>query len=227
MKVQLISDTHGKHSQMIIDKSCDTIVHAGDSTNYYDLYKNEVEFKDFIKWYAALPIKNKILIAGNHDAWALKKYNKDLCKHYNINYLEDEYVQIDGKLFFGSPWSPRFGNWHFMKSRAKLGEHWGKVLSSGIDLLITHTPPKGVLDLAENFSRDIKMCGCSGLLKAVIKYEPKHHVFGHIHNNQDIINFGSRGMNLRASTKFYNASAVKDGEFSKPPVNRSGIIIEI
>lgn len=128
MKVQLISDTHGKHSQMIIDKTCDTIVHAGDSTNYYDWYKNEIEFRDFINWYGSLPIKNKIVIAGNHDAWALKKYNREICEEKNIIYLEDKYFEIDGKLFFGSPWTPHFGNWHFMKNRNKLSQHWDNIL---------------------------------------------------------------------------------------------------
>ena len=224
MKVQLISDTHGKHSQMVIDETCDTIVHAGDSTNHYYLPINEVEFNHFIDWYSSLPIKNKILIAGNHDTWALKQYNREICKEKGIIYLEDQYFEIDGKLFFGSPWSPRFGNWHFMKNRNKLSLHWDKVLSKNIDLLITHTPPKSILDLSRDVSRNIEMCGCNGLLKAVLKYEPKHHVFGHIHNNTNILNFGIRTI---GKTSFYNASAMKDGYFEYPPENNKGIVIEI
>lgn len=224
MKVQLISDTHGKHHEMSIDTSCDVIVHSGDSTNYYDWYKNEIEFMDFINWFGALPIKHKILIAGNHDAWALKKYNKEICKEKNIVYLEDDYHCIDEKLFFGSPWSPNFGNWHFMKNRASLSNHWEKVLTEDIDLLITHTPPKGILDLAEDINRNNIMCGCSGLKRAVFKYRPKNHVFGHIHNNKDIINFGTR---IIDGINFYNASSVKDGDFHKPPVNNKGIVISI
>ena len=48
MKVQLIGDTHGKHHEMNIDTSCEVIIHAGDSTNYYKLFRNELEFRNFI-----------------------------------------------------------------------------------------------------------------------------------------------------------------------------------
>lgn len=224
MKTQLISDTHGKHLEMQINTDVDLIVHAGDSTNYYDLFKNELEFRDFIKWYGNLPIKHKILIAGNHDAWALKKYNRDTCGELGITYLEDDYVEIEGKLIFGSPWSPSFGRWHFNKSRQKLASHWDKVLIEGIDLLVTHTPPKGILDLSENQNRNLEMCGCRGLMGAVEKYKPKNHVFGHIHNNKDITNFGSR---VLGETNFFNASSVRDGDFHKAPMNNKGILINI
>ena len=224
MKLQLISDTHGKHHEMIIDESVDMIVHAGDSTNQYNIIDNEIEFGSFINWFSNLNIKHKVLIAGNHDAWALRKFNRELCKTLGVTYLEDDYVAIEGKLIFGSPWSPTFNTWHFMKSRAKLGTHWNDVLTEGIDLLITHTPPKGVLDLAENAGHNLEMCGCSGLMKAVKKYKPKHHVFGHIHNNKDIVNFGQRVM---GDTNFYNVSAVRDGDFHKPPINNKGLVIVI
>lgn len=224
MKVQLISDTHSKHNEMIIYESVDMIVHAGDSTNYYNLVKNEIEFKDFIIWYSKLNIKYKVLIAGNHDAALTKRYNKDFCKEMGIIYLEDEYYEIESKLLFGSPWSPNFSNWYFMKNRAKLGSFWDKILIKDIDLLITHAPPKGILDLSYDVSGNLEMCGCRGLMKAVEKYKPKHHMFGHIHNNKDIVNFGERRTEY---TNFYNVSSLKDGDFHKPPVNNKGLIIEI
>lgn len=224
MKIQLISDTHGKHRDMDLDLSCDTIIHAGDSTNYYELYRNEIEFKYFYTWFASLPYKNKIIIAGNHDAWAKKKYNRDILKELNIIYLEDEIIELEGKKICGSPWSPNFGNWHFMKKRESLYKHWDNLLEYDIDLLVTHTPPKGVLDLSFDRFRNLEMCGCSGLRKAVMKYEPKHHVFGHIHNNKDIVNFGSRKIR---KTTFYNVSSVRDGDFHKPPINNKGIVIKI
>lgn len=190
MKVQLISDTHSKHKEVNIDTSVDMIVHAGDSTNYYDPLRNNSEFVDFIHWYGSLPIKHKLLIAGNHDAWGNRFYNRNICLSKGITYLEDSYMEIEGKLIFGSPWSPTFGNWYFMKSREKLGTFWDNILQEGIDLLITHTPPKGILDLTYDFDNSIKMCGCNGLLKAVNKYKPKHHVFGHcVDSKTEILTF--------------------------------------
>jgi len=111
-----------------------------------------------------------------------------------------------------------------MRPRHKLGSFWGEVLIEGIDLLITHTPPKGILDVTFNYERDLELAGCSGLIKAVSKFKPKHHVFGHIHNSKDVVNFGTRTV---GGTNFYNASAVKDGDFHNPPMNARGIIINI
>lgn len=68
-----ISDTHGMHDRLKLDlENVNCIIHSGDSTNYYDLLRNEREFDEFILWYAKLPVKHKILIAGNHDGWSMK-----------------------------------------------------------------------------------------------------------------------------------------------------------
>ena len=67
MKILHISDTHGFHNLLTIPKDIDMVIHSGDSTNYKDLYKNEVELQDFIYWYSRVKVKYKILIAGNHD----------------------------------------------------------------------------------------------------------------------------------------------------------------
>ena len=42
MKILHISDTHGFHNLLTIPKDIDMVIHSGDSTNYKDLYKNEV-----------------------------------------------------------------------------------------------------------------------------------------------------------------------------------------
>lgn len=224
IKIQAISDTHGKHDEMLIDESCDVLIHAGDSTNYRELYKNEMEFRQFLEWFGNINVKHKILIAGNHDASLTKKYNRELLKERGIVYLEDDYVEIEGFTFCGSPWTPTFGNWHFMKDRNKLHRHFDMLLKEGIDVLITHGPPKNVLDLSYNKNRELEMCGCNGLRKAVEKYKPKHHVFGHCHDNKDIVNFGKM---IKGNTTFYNVSAVEDGKFHYPPINNKGQIFEL
>lgn len=66
MTTWFISDTHMQHPFLIVPKDIDCVIHAGDSTNFYELYKNQLEFENFINWFSNLPVKNKILIAGNH-----------------------------------------------------------------------------------------------------------------------------------------------------------------
>lgn|SRR5574343_60306 len=218
MKTWVISDTHSLHRQLNVPE-VDLVIHCGDSTNFKSLIHNEIEFEDFLDWFKNLPIKHKILIAGNHDAWATKKYNKEKVKNLGIYYLEHEYLELEGFLFFGSPYTPVFHDWYFMVDRSKLDRYWD-VLIEGIDVLITHGPPKGILDLS--YGKVLEFCGDGALRKKIFKTSPKIHCFGHIHNVEDIINQGTREIN---ETKFINASCVTDGKFER--LSSHGIIIDI
>lgn len=222
MKIQVISDTHSKHGEIKIEEGLDMIIHCGDSTNYRDLYTNEIEFRGFTEWFLSLDIKYKVLIAGNHDAWATKLYNKDFLKGKGIYYLEHEYVEIEGLKLFGSPYTPTFGDWYFMKDRSKLNKYW-EYLEEGIDILITHGPPQGILDLSRDKDRTLEFCGDKSLLNHVFRVKPKYHVFGHIHNFKDCVNQGKR---VYSEINFINASVVEDGKFDYPPSSH-GIIINI
>jgi Icc-related predicted phosphoesterase len=197
---------------LIIPPEIDLVIYAGDSTNYKNLELNISEFQSFIRWFNSLEIKHKVLIAGNHDAWATKKKNLDYVKSLGITYLEHEYVEIEGKLIFGSPYTPHFNDWYFGEDRAKLHEYWHK-LTTNIDILVTHGPPQGVLDLAYKLSGELEHCGDSALLKAVGRTEPRYHVFGHLHDNHNNLNKG-RFKYSNLETEFMNVSCVTDNLFS-------------
>jgi hypothetical protein len=103
----------------------------------------------------------------------------------NIVYLEDtSYTDpISGLTFYGSPWQPIFAKprfWAFAlpddDNSATAEVTWGKI-PAGVDVLITHGPPRGVLDM----TRDNGPCGCPILRKALDRVRPRLHVFGHIH----------------------------------------------
>ena len=224
MKTWFISDTHMQHYSLVVPKDIDCVIHAGDSTNSYELFKNQLEFENFINWFSNLPIKNKILIAGNHDAWATKKYNKDKVKNLGIHYLEHEYLELNGKLIFGSPYTPIFGNWYFMVNRSKLFNYW-EVLKENIDVLITHSPPKGILDLSHNKNHELEYCGDKSLFNTILKITPKFHVFGHIHDSENCYNSGYTKLSNHLTT-FINASCVTDGKFDKG-CSSNGQIFEI
>jgi len=221
LKIWHISDTHAHHHLLEIPENIDMVIHSGDSTNYFDYFHNQPEFERFIEWFSQLPIKHKILIAGNHDAWAMKKYNIDKVKSLEIIYLEHEYCDIQGQLIFGSPYTPTFGNWYFMKDRNKLHKYW-EVLDTGIDILITHGPPKFILDLSHNINHELEYCGDLSLFKKVIEVEPQYHLFGHIHNSENCYNEGIRKY---GNTTFINSSVVTDNKFGK--LTSQGNIIEL
>lgn len=222
MKIHFISDTHGWHRQLKIDETVDVIVHSGDCTNYREDYKNQQEFDDFIDWYSGVNVKHKLLCGGNHDVGLTKNYNKDKCKDLGIIYLEHEYTQIDDKLFFGSPYTPTFGNWFFMIERDKIYRYW-EYLEEDIDVLFTHGMPYGILDLTEDREGDLKSVGDKALLKRIRKVNPKFYSGGHIHSCGDILNYGTRTIG-DCSTVFMNNSLVEDGRMNKGLIFNGQII---
>ncbi len=171
MKCWGISDTHGMHRRLFIPKGIDTIIHAGDSTNSSNLSHNLVEFEDFFNWLMGLDIKNKIICAGNHDTWAVKAYTRDKLKEVGIIYLENEYAEIEGIKMFGSPWTPLYGNWNFMKDRSKMDDIW-KHVDDNVDIWITHGPPAGILDLTENREYRLEQVGDVSLYKRIMEKKP-------------------------------------------------------
>ena len=190
------------------------VIHSGDFTNFHDVYKNEPEAKDFLQWFGKLPIKYKILIAGNHDSLAYQWSTefKKLCKDLNIIYLENEGVEINGIKFWGSPNTPNFGSWYFMKDRDKMDKHWSQV-PDDIDVFIVHGPPKGILDLSYNRNGELEFCGDKSLRNHLInRIKPKLCLFGHIHNTDDIINAGTMKLSC-CNTIFSNGSVVTDRKF--------------
>lgn len=221
MNIWHISDTHNHHHLLDIPSNINLVIHSGDSTNSYNHLYNNSEFKRFIDWFIELPIKYKILIAGNHDEWAMKKYNVDKIKELGIIYLEHEYVEIENRLIFGSPYTPTFNQWYFMKERSKLHQCW-EVLNSDIDILVTHGPPKFILDLSHNQNHQLEYCGDLALFKKVMEIKPQFHLFGHIHNSKDCYNEGIR--KFRDIT-FINSSVVTDNKFGK--LSSNGNIIKL
>lgn len=217
MKIVCIADTHGRHKKlkkMLRGKmpEGDVIVCAGDNTP-----SGEVEmFMSFSNWLSRLPYKFKIVIAGNHDR---NFANNDhcLCKdellRRGIIYLEDSEVIIGGVKFYGSPWQPEFCNWAFNLPRGEdLLEKW-RYIPNDTDVLITHGPPYGILDVSVY---DKISVGCEDLRSEVFgRIKPKVHIFGHIH--------AWHGMEEHDGIKFINASSVNESYI----VQNEPIVVEV
>lgn len=216
MKVLHISDTHAFHRLYPMDRfeGIDLVIHSGDCSNYMDPYKNEQEVRNFIDWYKTVPVANKIYVAGNHDT----SIEKGLVTRANftengIIYLENEGIEIDGFKIWGSPHTPTFGNWAFMKARHNLYKVWDNI-PDDTDILIVHGPPKGILDLSTDRHHNLEMCGCNSLRKRVEKMNLKLICFGHIHDCDGISNQGWAKIGGK-ETIYSNAACVFDGRFDK------------
>jgi len=225
MRIWHISDTHTYHNLLEVPTDIDMVIFSGDCSNPRDPYPNEVEVRGFIDWYRTLKIPYKIFVAGNHDTSIEKKFvtSEDFARH-NIIYLENEDIIIDGVKIFGSPYTPLFGNWAFMKARHKLDRVWDSAIPDDSDIVVVHGPPKGILDLSFNRRGGIERCGDKSLLNRVKDVNPKLCLFGHIHNCEDIINQGTMKLS-NLDTIFSNGSVMKDGRFGK--LTSNGNILEI
>lgn len=75
---------------------------------------------------------------------------------------------------YASPWTPSLGDWGFQYT-PRHGHTFE--ITEGVDLVITHGPPKGIMDYTESKQR----AGCPDLFGAIARARPRLHCFGHIH----------------------------------------------
>ena len=188
MRLVCISDTHGRHDFPVPEG--DVLVHGGDLTAGGSLD----EIAKAHAWLASLPHAHKVVIAGNHDHAFERSPLDARALMRDVTYLEDEAYAIDGVRFYGSPWQPRFFDWAFNLDRGPaLAAVWAKI-PDDTDVLITHGPPHGILDVIHSGEH----VGCEALRDALPRIRPRVHVFGHIHE--------AYGELARDGTRYVNAS---------------------
>ena len=94
-----------------------------------------------------------------------------------VTYLQDQGEMIEGLSIWGSPWQPWFYDWAFNLARGpQLAEKWA-MIPNGIDIVVTHGPPMGILDRTDRGEH----VGCADLRDQMAILRPRLHVFGHIH----------------------------------------------
>lgn len=214
MLIWHLSDTHSYHKQLIVPEGIDIVIFSGDESNYRDQFRNEPEFKDFIQWFGSLNIPHKVFIAGNHSSYIYhnEKDAIDWFNHYGIYYLHNETIIVEDIKIWGSPYTPTFGNWYYMKPRHKTDKIWSQI-PDDTDIVVVHGPPKGILDLSYDRSGRLEYCGDTALRKHILhRVKPKFMMFGHIHNTHDIVNAGVMKLS-KYPTIFSNGSVVTDGKF--------------
>lgn len=199
IKIVAFGDTHGCHSKVILPE-CDITIFTGDwSCNTLTI---EDDLTNFAIWFGQQRAKWKIVIAGNHDfveKWPLEKTISEFAR-YGILYLQDAGVCLNGITLYGSPWTTKFNNWAFGKNEFELNEIW-QTLPDNVDILITHGPPKGILDYAHH-----QYLGSSALKDSFLQCKPRIHVFGHIHEQGGKSHkaFGILHYNVALLDEFYH-----------------------
>jgi Icc-related predicted phosphoesterase len=120
-----------------------------------------------------------IIVPGNHDYVDLAKMLTNRgCNVYNVN---NSYVDLFGLRFAGFreiPWI--VGEWMGEARDNDLSIISRKCLDKNPDILVTHTPPAGILDQTIFGEK----CGCVPLANMLTytSHNIRAHFFGHIHH---------------------------------------------
>lgn len=214
MKLVTISDTHNQHKNLEIPK-CDVLVHSGDFS-YTGDFQSIWEINE---WFGKLKkekkVKEVIAVSGNHDRGF--EQNPTLFRSLMTNciYLQDELTELMGFKWYGSPRTPFFNNWAFNEQRGADIKKWWDRIPDDTNVLITHGPPYGILDvnIEEIYSLPLgpEHLGCEELKKRIDELKNlKLSVFGHIHS--------SNGIEEHNGVKFVNASVLNESyEVVYPP----------
>lgn len=175
----------------------DVVLHCGDLTKRSQPIEYERTFSMLRKLKAPL----KLVIAGNHDGaldrkwWSVWQQQPGQDPHMEVPAEAEriiEAAQSDGVKYlvegdytfdlangarlrvYASQWTPEYGSWGFQYDEN--GHDFN--VPADVDIVMTHGPPKGVLDVA---GWDATSAGCDGLFRAIYRSKPRVHCFGHIH----------------------------------------------
>lgn len=233
MKILHISDTHNSYPNL---PECDLLIHTGDLTNS----GTAAELEDGINWLSSLKAKHKIFVPGNHDqgldsthvdGMSLPDVARFILSSQDrgVQIVSEGIVDVEGLLIGCVSLTPNFGGWAFGGNVMQLHESYNSVLSSDIDILATHGPAFGVLDL--NFDRF--RCGSEILSESLMTYRHRNgkpiiaHLFGHIHESRGVYPpfLDGQMMSLNSSQK-WNMIEIVDGQIVSL-ANANGVYAEL
>jgi Icc-related predicted phosphoesterase len=132
---------------------------------------------EFVPWLDRAPVGDIVMCWGNHD------YVGEVPAAVPAmpgRLLTDEEVTVRGLRVYGTPWTYLMPSlWAFDVPSNQLEAMMWRI-PAGIDVLVTHGPPRGVLDEVAPG----RLAGSQALADAVGRTKPRLHVFGHIHEGR-------------------------------------------
>lgn len=205
MKIIHVSDTHGTFPTLPAEG--DVVVHSGDGLPNASRGKLPIEIpfqnnwirkntKSYAQWLNGRPM---LYCMGNHCFIS----PCDLLQEAGINAIDitNKTVTFNGLKFCGFPYIPYLdGEWNFEKRLPEMALEIRKLkdqIANGVDVLVCHAPPYGVLDSNFVIRREDgtlipdygEHCGNS-LLNTLLTYEleklPKALLVGHIHEHHSV-----------------------------------------
>ena len=176
VRIVCISDTHELHRELSLPDG-DLLIHAGDFT----FFNHASKIHDFNDWLGELPHRHKVVIPGNHDRIFRDDHGfREMIT--NAVLLINEGVTVCGLKIWGSPVTCDDDAYGYTKrdERARLYAS----IPADTDIVVTHGPPYGILDREPG---SIHRQGCTELRLAVMRLQPRLHVFGHVHSGYGVM----------------------------------------
>ena len=184
---------------------------TGDLTSI-QTYEELNLFSDFLTEQKS-KFENIVVGAGNHKVifasqlyskYGTRYFQKDtldpgkarsiLVDNKNISYLEDSGISLKGVKFWGTSWIPPYSRLRFNLPSSELAKQTFAKIPEDTDVLISHSPPKGVMDRNFHLGTEVDLdtgkkkrerilieSGCFILKERVDTVGPKLHIFGHLH----------------------------------------------
>lgn len=193
--VVAVSDLHG---QLPAIPPCDLLLLAGDLcplADHSERGQRAFLAGPFADWLAHVPAAATVGVAGNHDL--ILEREPALAAALPWTYLCDTGTELAGLRIWGSPYAVTFGDWAFMEPDSELEGRFAAI-PDGLDVLMVHGPPFGVLDRAR---RGVDT-GSHALRRAIERARPQVAIFGHIHE--------AHGAELLGATRCLNVSLVDE-----------------
>ena len=216
MKLAIISDVHGRWSKLDIPE-VDILISCGD----YSFTGEKHMVKDFHAWMNKQETGYFISVQGNHEKWVQKNFSeaKEIAEKAcpGVHFIDHGAVEIEGLKIFGSAWTPWFHDWAWNAYRGPEIKRYWDMIPDNTQVLATHGPPAGILDVVHYADGTPKeRVGCQDLMNRIGELpDLKLHCFGHIHS--------SHGEQYFNGVKYVNASICDESYYPSNPVT----IIEI
>ena len=144
-------------------KGYDLIISCGDL---------KANYLSFIVTMANVPV---LYVHGNHDA-GYERNPPEGC-----DCIEDQLVVVNGLRILGLGGSYRYRPGPHQYSEKEMRKRiwklrWKLRKHKGVDIVVTHAPPRGVGD-----AEDLPHRGFEALLELIDRYHPKYLLHGHVH----------------------------------------------
>ncbi len=213
IKIIHYSDTHEYNRIFDSAPEANLFIHTGDLTGMGgipELQEVAEKLQEIQHRYDKM-----IVIPGNHD-WGFQHHEQFMRQIFkDMVVLINEPYEYEGVKFWGSPITPIFSYWAFMKNADDRYSLFQQV-PEDTKVLLTHGPAYKVLDEVAEIHYDrsrIDNAGCLHLFDRIQQIKPRLHLFGHIHEGYGHLKF--------LHTDHVNSS-IMDGHYR--PVNKPHLI---